>query len=90
MATIRLATKATVVASHAHRVLGADIEKKTVIMSNTRTMLKRSRILDHSYSRARLGHRGCRPPSLTERTCSPSSRLWVRRVNLYTASMMVP
>ena len=31
MATMRLADKATVVASHAHRVSGADIEKKTVI-----------------------------------------------------------
>jgi hypothetical protein len=75
MATMRLAAKATVVASHAHGVLGADIEKNTVIMSNTRTMLKRSRILDRSYSRARLGHSGCRPLSLTERTYSPSSRL---------------
>ncbi len=75
MATMRLAAKATVVANHAHLVLGADIEKNTVIMSNTRTMLKRSRILDHSYSRARLRHSGCRPPSFTERTYPPSSRL---------------
>jgi hypothetical protein len=31
-------------------------------------MLKRSRILDHSYSRARLGHCEWCPPSFTERT----------------------
>jgi len=37
MATVRLAARVAVVASHAHGSLGAEIEKNTVIMGNTST-----------------------------------------------------
>jgi hypothetical protein len=52
------------------------MEKNTVIMSRTKTMLNRSRILDRSYSRAGLVLSGYRTLLLTERIYSPSSRLW--------------
>ena len=50
MATMRVAARAAVVASHAYGSLGADIEKNTVIMSNTRTRPNWSRIRDRSRS----------------------------------------
>jgi len=37
MANIRLAARVTVVASHVHGSLGADIEKNNVTMSKTKT-----------------------------------------------------
>ena len=40
MATVRLAARVAVVASHAHDAFAADIEKNTVTMSNTRTTPK--------------------------------------------------
>ena len=52
MASMRVAARVAVVASHAHGSSGADMEKNTVTMSNARTTPKWSLIRDHSRSSA--------------------------------------
>src|SRR5918995_7241606 len=53
MTSVSVAARVAVVASHAHESFGADMEKNTVMMSNTRTTPNWSLIRDHSRSSAR-------------------------------------
>jgi hypothetical protein len=52
MASMRVAARVAVVASHAHGSFGAEMEKNTVTMSNARTTPKWSLIRDRSCSSA--------------------------------------
>ena len=81
---MRVAARVAVVASHAHGSFGADVEKNTVTMSNTRTTPTWSLIRDHSRSSALTVRCGLDRPLPTGRAyplCACDARRHRRRVS---------